>query len=179
MKGETIIKKGFMKRLNIILLTLLILFAINFDNISWANNKIMEISGSWQINLDLQVQENGLMSEISRLESLPFNVIIQQNENMIDILPEYYLKGGFRGKGYLEGNLIYFTGSSFEETLFTERKVSMKIFNLILEYSGFVSPEEDYITGQVKGNIIVVKSDGNLPCSIKEGTFTMRKVRDN
>ena len=168
-----------MKRLNIILLALLILFTISCNNISWANKKIMDISGSWQINLDLQVQENGLMSEISRLESLPFNVIIEQNEKMIDILPEYYLKGGFRGKGYIEENLIYFTGSSFEETLFTERKVSMKVFNLILECSGLVSPEEDYITGQVKGNIIVVKTHGNVSCNIKEGAFTMIRVRDN
>lgn len=130
-----------MKKLNIILLALLILFAINCDNISWAGNNTMDISGSWQINLDLQVQEIGLMSELSRLESLPFNVIIEQNETMIDILPEYYLKGGFRGKGYIEGELIYFTGSSFEETLFTEKKVSTKVFNLVLEYSGLVSPE--------------------------------------
>ena len=78
-----------MKRLNIILLILLIVFTTGFDNISLANNKILDISGSWQINLDLQVQENGLMSEISRLESLPFNLIIQQDETMINILPEY------------------------------------------------------------------------------------------
>lgn len=168
-----------MKRLNIILLTLLIFFAIRCDNISWAGNKIMDISGSWQINIDLQVQEKDLLSEISRLESLPFNLIIQQNETMIDILPEYYLKGGFRGKGYIEGNLIYFTGSSFEETFFTERKVSTKVFNLILECSGLVSPEEDYITGQVKGNIIVVKSEGNISCNIKDGIFTMIRVRNN
>ncbi len=166
-----------MKRLNIILLILLIVFTTGFDNISLANNKILDISGSWQINLDLQVQENGLMSEISRLESLPFNLIIQQDETMINILPEYYLKGGLRGKGYVEGNLIYFTGSSFEETFFTERKVSTKIFNLVLECSGFISPEEDYITGQVRGTIIVVKSRGNVPCTIKDGTFTMLKVR--
>jgi len=168
-----------MKRLNIFLLTLLIICEITCYNISWAGNKTVDISGSWQINLDLQVQENGLMSEISRLESLPFNLVVQQSETMIDILPEYYLKGGFRGKGYIEGNLIYFTGSSFEETLFTERKVSTKVFNLILECSGLVSPEEDYITGQVKGNIIIVKSNGNFSCNIKEGTFTMLKVRDN
>mgnify|MGYP006991944655 FL=1 len=77
----------------------------------------------------------------------------------------------------MEGNLIYFTGSSFEETFFTERKVSTKIFNLVLECSGFISPEEDYITGQVRGTIIVVKSRGNVPCTIKDGTFTMLKVR--
>ncbi len=165
-----------MKRLHIILLTLLIVFTIRFDNMSLAGNKIMDISGSWQINLDLQVQENGLMSEISRLESLPFDLRIEQNDTMIDVLPEYYLKGGFRGKGYVEGNLIYFTGSSFEETLFTERKVSMKIFNLILECSGFISPEEDYITGQIRGTIIVAKSNGHVPCSIKDGTFTMVKA---
>ncbi|MEQ8167405.1 MAG: hypothetical protein ABRQ38_00800 [Candidatus Eremiobacterota bacterium] len=165
-----------MMRLHIILLTLLIIFTIRFDNMSLAGNKIMDVSGSWQINLDLQVQENGLMSEISRLESLPFDLRIEQNDTMIDVLPEYYLKGGFRGKGYVEGNLIYFTGSSFEETLFTERKVSMKIFNLILECSGFISPEEDYITGQVRGTIIVAKSNRHVPCSIKDGTFTMVKA---
>jgi len=77
----------------------------------------------------------------------------------------------------LDGNLIYFTGSSFEETLFTERKVSMKVFNLVLECSGFISPEEDYITGQVKGTIIVAKSKGHVPYTIKDGTFTMVKAR--
>ncbi|MEQ8222745.1 MAG: hypothetical protein ABRQ37_10620 [Candidatus Eremiobacterota bacterium] len=166
-----------MKRLHIILLILLIVFTIMVHDMSLAGNKIRDVAGSWQINLDLQVQENGLMSEISRLESLPFDIIIEQNETMIHVLPEYYLKGGFRGQGYVDGNLIYFTGSSFEETLFTERKVSMKVFNLILECSGFISPEEDYITGQVRGTIIVAKSKGHIPCTIKDGTFTMVKAR--
>jgi len=76
-----------MKRLHIILLILLIVFTIMVRDMSLAGNKIPDVAGSWQINLDLQVQENGLMSEISRLESLPFDIIIEQNETMIDVLP--------------------------------------------------------------------------------------------
>lgn len=164
-----------------ILQVTLFIFGIIFfiTNPLMAGNATFDISGSWQMNLDIKVEVSGIDREIIRLESLPLNIIIQQYENIINILPEYYLKGGFRGTGDIKNELLYFTAYSFEETLFTEGKFSIRAFDLNLEYAGIISPQSDYITGYIKGNLIVEKNKWKVPCNVKEGSFTLMKIKED
>ncbi len=134
-----------------------------------------DVNGIWEINLDLQVYNKKLSSEPVRVESLPLNVILQKEGDIVYLLPAPYLTGGMTGKGYIKDGILNFNSSLFQEFLFIE-KLPVKTLDLSFKCSGDISPEKDYIFGDVKGTLtIVTPEDENLSCDIEEGTFVMRK----
>ena len=134
-----------------------------------------EFNGPWEMNLDLKIYNKDLSYEPVRIESLPLNIVLQKDGSLIYIMPAPYLKGGFTGKGYIKDGVFSFKSSAFEEVFFIE-EISMAVQDLDFQCTGDISPEEDYMFGEVKGTLTLISADEErFACNIEEGHFIMRK----
>jgi len=137
------------------------------------------IAGKWEMNLNLKAVRNNNQSEILRIETLPIQIVIQVENGKIYILPAPYLKEGFTGKGDIDLNtgMVHFIATSFSSPIFSNQ-VKMDALDLKFEYTGELSPEKNYITGDLRGNLMLMTKEGNIPYNISEGNFTIIKKID-